>query len=29
MIREAANTYGETFLESVNDTAITTGQGKL
>ena len=29
MIREAANTYGETFLESVNDTAITTGNGKI
>ena len=29
MIREAANTYGETFLEGVNDSAISAGRGKI
>lgn len=29
MIREAANTYGETFLEGVNDSAINAGGGKI
>lgn len=29
MIREAANTYGETFLEGVNDVAISAGGGKI
>jgi len=29
MIREAANTYGETFLEGVNDAAISSGRGKV